>query len=527
MKKSCSKKNIMIALIIVCVIQIAVSLFWASKKNYLFFDEVFSYAAANNVESVGAEFGANIWMDESWFNNYTGVKSEHRFDYSIPYSNQISDVHPPLFYLFLHTACSLVPEQFSFMAGMSFNILFFVGCTIGLYFLGKELFGNEICGLLAGLLYAISFGGLNTMVFIRMYMLMALVVVLHLLVYLRYMERDVIPLKGYILLSVTLIAGVLSQYYFLFVAFFLGVWYTLKFFFEKRYKDLLRYLISIAISASVSLMIWPTMLHHLFGGVRGKEAQSNLFAVDDYLSDLKAMFTVLSSDMFTKMLPIIILGMIGLAVICWKKKCISFDQKKCLKFLMVLTICIGYFFLVTKVAPYQMDRYLMPIYPAFYLLIVGITYELLSGLIKPQFAITLCVLGFGGLSIVHMVHSGIPYTYVKNPNNIERHAIVEEYKDNYAIYISDNGECHHFTIAQILKDYPAFYHVYNLDSVEQAKGDMEFVQNESQIVVYVTSTLEVDEVNKFVGEVFQGKTLNEDNIIDEDEEWNVYLLKFK
>ena len=148
-------------------------------------------------------------------------------------------------------------------------------------------------------------------------------------------------------------------------------------------------------------------------------------------------------------------------------------------------------------------------------------------MIKPQFAITLCVLGFGGLSIVHMVHSGIPYTYVKNPNNIERHAIVEEYKDNYAIYISDNGECHHFTIAQILKDYPAFYHVYNLDSVEQAKGDMEFVQNESQIVVYVTSTLEVDEVNKFVGEVFQGKTLNEDNIIDEDEEWNIYLLKFK
>ena len=75
----------MIALTIVCVIQIAVSLFWASKKNYLFFDEVFSYAAANNVESVGAEFGANIWMDESWFNNYTGVNSEHRFDYLIPY----------------------------------------------------------------------------------------------------------------------------------------------------------------------------------------------------------------------------------------------------------------------------------------------------------------------------------------------------------------------------------------------------------------------------------------------------------
>ena len=527
MEKSCSKKSIMIALNIVCVIQIAVSLFWASKKNYLFFDEVFSYAAANNVESVGAEFGANIWMDESWFNNYTGVNSEHRFDYSIPYSNQISDVHPPLFYLFLHTACSLVPEQFSFMAGMSFNILFFVGCTIGLYFLGKELFGNKICGLLAGLLYAISFGGLNTMVFIRMYMLMALVAVLHLLMYLKYMERDVIPLKGYVFLGVTLIAGVLSQYYFLFLAFFLGVWYTLKFFLQRRYEDLVKYLTSIVISATVSLMIWPTMLHHLFGGVRGKEAQSNLLVLDGYLSALKVMFSVLNSDMFTKMLPIIILGMIGLAVICWKKRCLSFNEKKCIKLLMVLTVSMGYFFLVTKVAPYQMDRYLMPIYPAFYLLIVGSAYELLSSLIKPQFAIALCTLGFGGLSVIHMLHSGIPYTYVKNPNNIERHAIVEEYRDNYAIYISDNGECHHFTIAQILKEYLSFYHVYNLDTIEQTKEDMEFVKNEKQIVVYVTSTLKMERVNEFIGNIFQNKILDDDNLIDEDEEWNVYLLKIE
>ena len=363
------------------------------------------------------------------------------------------------------------------------------------------------------------------MVFVRMYMLMALIVVLHMLVYLKYMERTTIPLKAYVLLSITLIAGVLSQYYFLFVAFFLGVWYTLKFFFEKRYKDLIRYLGSIAISAVISLMIWPTMLYHLFGGVRGKEAQSNLFALEGYFSDLKAMLAVLSSDMFTKMLPLILLGIIGLCIIYWKKKCDHCERKEALKILMILFVCMGYFFMVTKVAPYQMDRYLMPIYPAVYLLIVGIAYELLSKLIKSRAAIALCILGFGSLSIVHMVHSGIPYTYAKNPNNIERQELLVEYGGHYAIYISDNGECHHFTTAQLLRNYKEFYHVYDLTSIEQTRKDMEKVQNEEKIIVYVTNTRDMDEVNEFIQRLFEGVILDENNLLDEDEEWNVYLLK--
>ena len=109
MNRLSEKKRVVIILIAICILQLLLSLYWCSKKNYLFFDEVFSYAAANNVESISAEFGANVWMDESWFDNYAGVSSEHRFEYSIPYKNQITDVHPPLFYMFLHTACSFVP----------------------------------------------------------------------------------------------------------------------------------------------------------------------------------------------------------------------------------------------------------------------------------------------------------------------------------------------------------------------------------------------------------------------------------
>ena len=65
---------------------------------------------------------------------------EECFHYAIPYQNQVRDVHPPLFYMFLHTACSIIPGEFSYFAGAAFNVVFFVGTTIVLYFLGKELF---------------------------------------------------------------------------------------------------------------------------------------------------------------------------------------------------------------------------------------------------------------------------------------------------------------------------------------------------------------------------------------------------
>lgn len=524
MKKLSEKKIIVTALILICGLQFLLSLYWGKQKDYLFFDEVFSYAAANNVESISAEFAGNQWMDEEWFDSYMGVDSEHRFDYSIPYKNQITDVHPPLFYFFLHTASSFVPEEFSFMAGISFNIVFFIGCTIALYFVGKELFKSKECGLLTGFLYAISFAGLNTMVFIRMYMLMAFLATVHVLVYLKYMEKEEIPVKGYLLLILTLVAGVLTQYYFLFVAFFLGVWYTIKFFIEKRYQTLIKYLMSIAASAGICLAVWPTMLKHLFSGVRGKEAQSNFFALDGYLSDLKEMFRVMNNDLFTKLLPVILVGMLGVFVI-YRKKSGTIDKTLCKKRVMVLFVCAGYFFVVTKVAPYQMDRYLMPIYPLVYLLVVGIACELLQKFLSKKAACILCILGFGGLSVIHIVHSGIPYTYVKNPNNIERQALVEEYKEDYALYISDNGECHHFTSAQVLRNYKAFYHVYDLSSVEQTKNDIKNVYEDKELVVYVTNTLDMDMVNEFVQQVFDGQNLDEHNLLDEDEEWNVYLIK--
>ena len=184
-----------------------------------------------------------------------------------------------------------------------------------------------------------------------------------------------------------------------------------------------------------------------------------------------------------------------------------------------------YLLLVTKLAPYQIERYVMPIYPLVYLLVVGGCVHLLANLIPMKFAAALCIVGFGGLSAVHILLSGVPFTYEKNGDNIERFAVVEEYGDGYALYISDNGECHEFYSSQMLRHYKAFYHVYDLSTVETVKDDMQKIQGEESIVVYVSKTNDMEAVNGFVKEVFDGVSLNDENHLDEDEDWNVYLLE--
>lgn len=522
MKYLNDKKNVILILIVICVIQFTCSLYWIGQKNFLFFDEVFSFRAANG--ALAMEFPENVWLDENWYLDYMTVAEGDCFNYAIPYRNQIKDVHPPLFYMFLHTACSLMPREFSFYVGTAFNLVFFLICSIALYFLGKELLGDKACALLCSFLYAVSYGGINTMVYIRMYMLLTLMVILHVYVYIRYFEKPEIPWKGYLLLALTLVGGVLSQYYFLFVAFFFGAWYTIKFILEKRYKVLAKYLATIFTSATCSLVIWPSMLRHLFGGGRGEEARGNLLSMDGYFSSVKEMFRILSNEMFTKMLPVILLGLMFLTILCLKiGKRIEWTSLK--KASVVIFVCVGYLLLVAKVAPYMVDRYIMPLYPLVYMLVIGASYLLIGKIIPKKFAVPICVLGFGGLTAIHMLVSGIPYTYQKHPDNIERRAIVEEYQNSYALYISDNDDEHFYDAVQMLKEYKGFYYVYNLENVDTAKEDMEILSSEQYLLVYVKNKRTTEEANIFVQNVFPGCELNEQNLMDIDEKWDVYLLE--
>ena len=126
-----------------------------------------------------------------------------------------------------------------------------------------------------------------------------------------------------------------------------------------------------------------------------------------------------------------------------------------------------------------------------------------------------------------MVVSGIPYTYQKHTDNMERQAIVEEYHDNYALYISDNDGEHYYDAVQMLKEYKGFYYVYDLENIDTVKKDMEVLTSESQLLVYVKYKRKAEEADEFIRKVFPNRILNEESLIDVDEKWTVYLLNLQ
>ena len=519
------KKNTIMIFILICVIQLLLSVFWAGKKSYLFLDELFSYAASNRAEGTAAELPANEWLDEGWFLDYVSANPQHTFEYRIPFRNQDTDVHPPLFYLFLHTACSLIPGKFSYWAGTGCNILFFIGCTLVLYCLGTRLFEDKNSGLLSAFLFAISYGGLNTMVFIRMYMLLTLIILLHTYVYMKYLEQEKVPVKGYVFLSLTLIAGVLTQYYFVIIAFFYGVWYTIKFLRQKQYRKLGRYLLSILFSAGCSMGIYPMMLQHVFHTGRGVEARENFSSSQGYLEKLITMWKLIDSQLFFNLFLLIFVIILILTVLYLRDKK-DVNRKLLGKLSEILFACAGYFLVVTKIAPYQIDRYLMPIYPLVYMVVVGTVYKLAVKVIKVKVAVVLCILGFGGLSMIHMAYSAIPHTYSQDVIITPRLAVAEDYCDDYAVYIGKREEDipKYYNMIQVMSKYRGYYYIDSLENVEQVKHDFDVLKNEDQVVLYVDDNMEMKEVKQFLEAIFKESVLDEACLLHEDENWTVYML---
>lgn len=524
MKKLQNHRIDMWLLILICVLQLGLSLFWADQKQYLAPDELFSYVSANNPDYIGT-VPKDVWLDEAWYVDYASAQAEHTFEYSIPYHNQDQDVHPPLFYLFLHTASSIIPDEFSFLAGTAFNIVFFIGCTVVLYFLGKEVFGNRGCGLLTAFLFSISYAGLNTMVFVRMYMLMTLIVLLHALVYMKYMEKEEVPLKGYLFLGLTLVAGMLTQYYFVMIAFFFAVWYGVRFLYQKQYRKVGKFVATFAVSAVVSIALYPTMLHHIFSTGRGVEARENFASSEGYFAKLKTMWKLLDSQLFTNLFILIFFALLVLAVI-YVIRTKSVHKQVLGKIGVILLACGGYFLIVTKIAPYQIDRYLMPIYPLIYLVIVGAMLKLMEKVISVKAATVLCILGFGGLSAIHMVHSAIPYTYAKDVVISPRLELAEQYSGSYAIYIGEEEDMYdYFHAVQVLKEYKGFYNIGNLNNVSEIRKNMECLEEENQIVLYISHEIDLGDVIFCMNELFPDAGFTGENLVHTDEEWNVYLIQ--
>ena len=135
------------------------------------------------------------------------------------WENQANDVHPPLYYIFVHTICSFFPNVFSKWETLTLNLVFLAIVDILVYFIAKLLMKNQWASFWAMMLNGMTVLCLNMVLFLRMYVLMTVFVLGVALLFLKYWNRS-LDKMFYILLFFLSVGGALTQYYFLIYLFF-------------------------------------------------------------------------------------------------------------------------------------------------------------------------------------------------------------------------------------------------------------------------------------------------------------------
>ena len=508
-------------LTLICLVQLCVFGYFGGQKSFLMCDELFTYTSSNNAEIQAFDMPLNEWLDKEWYLSQGAAMEGHTFEYAIPYRNQEADVHPPIYYFLMPTLCSLVPGKIVFGLGVGLNIFFMLGCTVLLYLLAKEIFKNTRIGILVSALFGVTYGACNMVLFVRMYTIVAFLVLAHAYIYIRYFEKHIFALKSWILFGLTLILGVLTHYYFVLLAFFLAAWYFVKLWLEKRFREECYFHVIIEVSALICLAIFPAMWNHIFNDYRGEAARKSFVQLGGFAGRLRTMFRFLDEQLFNGCLLFLMTAALLLIIIYFvRHKC--FPWKELERLFPILFMTVGYFALVTKIAPFITDRYLMPIYPFVYLIAVGGLCWLLGKFIREKAAIAICMAALAILSAGSLSEGAPEYAYT----NFEPHRRkAEEYSDRYCVYIDREYDWwEYYDVIQLLKEYKGFYCISYAAITDDIKAGMEALEGQQDVIVYVGNSELDEEITAYI-QVTVGA--EEMTLLDEYGRWKIYLAERK
>ena len=443
-----NKQTAKVAFLLLVVLQLMLCIWMGHKKQSFFTDEIYSYGLANsedytflNYESAqeyGAERGG--WVDSNYFRDYVEVNADTPFSFSAAFRNQTNDVHPPLYYILLHSVCSLFPDHLTKWTGIGLNLVIMLFVDFLLYYVGQMAFGTEKSKIwFAIFLWGLSAAGVSNVLFIRMYLMQTaeLLAYISAHIYLFKQEKR-FSIKNLALLSIAVILGGLTQYYFYVFAFCFSAPICIALLYKKKFTDFFKYALALMVGFFLNLVIFPATLYHVFKGYRGQEATSNLLGgrgevISQYLKWI-------NNSLFGGLFLIVALFILAIVVYRYffsvkiEKKAeqsytVIFEQREkrkvqwelslnTLLYLLSSFAIIGFAYVAMIGSNLVSNRYIYGIYPIVALWIVSI----LSWMIKDKRVILgltaiMCLLSF--------VRYGVDFQYPEYPEYKEKAQTLE------------------------------------------------------------------------------------------------------
>ncbi|MCR4586900.1 MAG: hypothetical protein K5682_00705 [Lachnospiraceae bacterium] len=342
-------------------------------------------------QTVADVYEEPVWITRQQFTDYITVNGQDAFHYPSVYFNVKDDNHPPLHFMMIHTMSSIFRRQVNPWMGCVINLLFVLGSCFLMIRMGERFFGSESLGRGMAILYALSLGGMSTILLIRMYAMLTFWCVAALYLHLEKWKGSLWKTHNKLLIFVT-VCGFLTQYFFLLIMLPLFA-VTLVMLLRERKKEgndpknPLYYLRTMVLSGIWGLILYPFAIDDVLNSGRGQESLENLTGgFSGTLERARQFFAIWCEEIFGNVggIPIILILLLlavwilvtrrnrgegsgqrtGTVPACETEK----DAVKCLWFLGVPLIF--YILVVTRIAPFYEDRYMMPAY-AFAAMVMG------------------------------------------------------------------------------------------------------------------------------------------------------------
>lgn len=471
-------------------------------------------------------FAEPTWITAEQFTDYITVGSDDAFNYLSVYFNVKDDNHPPLHFMLLHTMSSIFQGKAESWMGCFINMVCVAACMVLLMCLGNMLapvFGLEdkgrLLGILAALLYGISTGAMATTLLIRMYGLVTCFCVALLYVHVKKWMQDGFGKKNKTLIIVTML-GFWTQYFFLFYCLILAAVTAALLLYSKRIKDFWHYVRSMVFAAVIGVGVFPFAISDVFSSGRGVEALDNLASgFDGYGTRLATFASILVNRTFGKTMWVILLllaiVMVGLLLygrgqrkiahaeganqenMTEKQQDAEKGDKRMLLCMLVIPVA-GYFLLASRMAPYLVDRYIMPLFPFVILLVALFLVEVAQYLEKEnsgkRIVYTLC-----GAVVLMQLWELVQYDGSYQYRNYdEQEAIAREYSDHACICVYDG--------VGYYENLPEFTHykktllVTETELAERTETDT--VTTLEEVVVLVKPSVDLGDVSQVLSEKY-------------------------
>jgi hypothetical protein len=378
MKTENNKLRIWIPGILLIAIGVLFFLYWAQKKEIWFCDEVYSYESANGFEQPWPATFVDEWMSGQDVERFFAADSDKLSLREI--SVRLYSDHVPLyFWIFRMVSFFGFHGSGTIWIGLLINLVFYLG-ILGISYWGcRRLTGSSLCAMLMVLgSSVINRLMLEHAMTLRMYMMLLfeeIILLLAAIWIVQKKEEGKLSLKGFVLLFIGSLAGLLTHYdFWIFYAstalvfcgwLFIQAVKSKAFFKCVEFKVMFAWVINFLCALLLTIVVFPYCRWNLNRG-KGEMALHSMFVfskekIDNILWGYERQSKVVFGDTVPVFIGLIIIFgcIIGGIILLHVKK----EKQKKLLLILVGLVCQLYQWIVCFTFPAaREERYLWGTY---------------------------------------------------------------------------------------------------------------------------------------------------------------------